>query len=173
MQPKKGKKNGDGGNPHKGAHPGMDEGDESPKDEGDELEGALKDKAGLVQKLEDNAQDVEEQCEGLDEAFLSDASAQPDDEQKQELEECLEALPADLVESMKSDLASISHDDAMAIANHLEDEGFVTDGEMVGGFLFHVGQVASQMNGASDGDDGGDGDEDADHNQDDDDFEDE
>jgi hypothetical protein len=162
--PKKNGKGGKppGGNPHAQAHPGMDESDETDKDESDELEGPLKDYAPLVKLLEKNAQDVEEQTEVLDSDFLNDASMSPDDETKQELEESLEALPDDLCAAMKEHLASISHDNAMAIAEHLEEEGFVSDAEPIGGYLFHVGQIVGSM-----GKDGGDDDDASDEEDDD------
>jgi len=147
-----------GGNPHDEAHPDMDEKDETAADEADELPENLKSYAKLVKLLEDNATDVEEQCEGLDADMLA-SDESPDDENKQEIEDCLESLPDDLVSEMKSSLKGVSKDDAQALANHLEDEGFVTDADAVAGFLFHCGQVYAAGGGEGDDSDDESGDD--------------
>jgi hypothetical protein len=129
-----------GGNPHD-AHPDMAESDETESDEASELPEELQQYAEFLQSLEAHAEDLEDQCDGLDGEFISDPGATPDDEQKQELEECLEACPDDLVSSFKAHGANISHDDALKLAEHLESEGMISDAEPVAGFIFHVGQV--------------------------------
>jgi hypothetical protein len=165
-QPPKGGK-GPGGNPHQETHPGMPEDEETTADEGAELPEELKPFAPAVKLLERDAEDVEEQCEGIDEALLSDAAGEPDDEQKAELEDSLGALSDDLVGAMKGCMKSISQEDAMGIATHLEDEGFISDAEQVGAYLFHLGQVLAaapehgdEEHGDDGGGDGGEDDED-------------
>jgi len=154
-------KGGGGGNPHQQAHPDMAEGDESSQDEGDELPGGMEKYADLMQQLEAHAGDVEEQAEGMDPEMLEDPGAQMDDDAKADLAECLEALDDSLVEEMHDALKGISHDDAQMLADHLEQEGMITDADMVAGFLFRVGQLDA----APGGDDHGDG-EDADDDDD-------
>jgi hypothetical protein len=163
-QPKgKPQKNGGGGkpNPHQGAHPDMDEKDESEQDESSEMEPGMEQYAELMQKLEASAEDVEEQAEGLDQDMLDDPGQAMDDDGKMEVEECLEGLPDDLVSAMHEHLKGISHDDAMKLADHLESEGMIDDADMVGGFLFRVGQLDG-MGGEDDEHDGDDMDEDLD-----------
>lgn len=136
----KGGGGGGGGNPHD-VHPDVDEQDEAPEDESEELDSELKPYAELVKALEDNSDDVENSLDGLDQEFLTDSSATPDDEQRQELEEVLEGLPQDLTDLMRQHLPGCSWDDAMGIASHLEEEGMISDADPVAGLLFHAGQV--------------------------------
>lgn len=160
-QPKKGK--GAGSNPHEATHPDMPEDEETAADEGAELPEELKPYAQAVKLLERDAEDLEEQCEGIDGDLLSDATAEPDDQQKAELEDSLSALSDDLVGAMKGCMKGIPQEDAMGIATHLEDEGFITDAEMVGAYLFQLGKVlGSAPEGEDEGDGGGDDGEDDD-----------
>jgi hypothetical protein len=169
-KPGKGKpgkqKPGKGGNPHQQAHPDMDEHDESSQDEGDEMPEGMEKYADLMQQLEAHAGDVEEQAEGMDPEMLEDPSQAMDDDAKMEVEECLEALDDSLVEEMHDALKGISHDDAQMLADHLEQEGMITDADMVAGFLFRVGQLDGAAGGDDHGDDGDDADEDMDDDDD-------
>lgn len=162
-QPPKGGKPGGGGKPEGGNKPpgknGGDEGggegggDEDMQEFGDGKYGAL------IPLLEENAEDLEANCDELDIDMLKDPSAELADEDKQILVESFDALPDDLKAEMSAALSAISIEDARKLADHLAGEDMVDDAERMGGYLFRIGALVESGELSVDGSEESEGDE--------------
>lgn len=128
--------------PPEAEEPEGEESEEGGGEEGRDADALAEKFGGLIEMLEQHGEEVEEQCELLDQGTLTDPGAEADPEFQSALNECLGSLDAGLVDAMKTELKGVSWDDAMDLAEHLADEGKVADPEAVAGFLFHTGHLS-------------------------------
>lgn len=118
-----------------------DENDESKEDAGDDFQEGGDGKYGhLIPIIEQHAQDVEACCDELDTEYLTDTSEDMPDDEKQILQEGVDALADDLKQALGV-VSGISQEDAHKLASHLADEDIIEDEDRFAGWLVRVGQV--------------------------------
>lgn len=98
---------------------------------------------GLFPLLEDYGEDFESVAEPMDQAVLTDESADisANEEQMGLLLSGLDGLPDDLQDAIVEEIPHIEWDKAQQIADALEAGGHISNPEVVTGLLFHIGQL--------------------------------
>ena len=110
--------------------------------EGEELdEGGPARFAPVMELLEQAASDIEESLTDLDPAALLDTDSPLAPDQIPLMQDCIDALDDDLVEGLRSEASELTAEEAMSLGQHLASEGYATDGDLLGGWLWHAAQV--------------------------------
>lgn len=118
--------------------------EEMPEEEGDMEAGGPEKFMPIMEMLEEDADLIETACAEMDAAvLLGEEPLEPEDQQK--LVSALAFLRPELVEGMKELMMDISFDEAMDLGAHLQEEEFCTDGDLVGGFLFHAKEALPEV----------------------------
>ncbi len=140
---KQGPKGGGGGGPppNKGAEGG---GHEEPDDEQAEGGGEEPKYDKLLALLEQHGQDIEACIEELDPEQLTNFGEELSSADKEILREGFDDLEQAVVDEGKHVLAGIDEGEAEKLGEHLESEGAVKDGHVVGAWLFRVGQMLDE-----------------------------
>jgi len=108
--------------------------------------------AKLLPLLEENAEDIEDVADEVDGDVLTDPSAELSPEDSTAIQESLDDMPKDLTDAMREAFkGGLSHDDALELANHLEEEDMVEDAERIGGWLFRAAAVLQGGGGSDEG----------------------
>lgn len=105
------------------------------KEEGDGRYGAL------IPLLEHNATALEECCDELDEATLVEPTTALDKADEAALKSGYATLDDELKAEMERALPEISLEDALKLAQALEDEDMITDADRVAGYLVRIGSI--------------------------------
>jgi hypothetical protein len=117
------------------------EGEEAPEGgEGEMMAGGDTKFAPIMELLEDAAETIEDNLVEMDQAQLLGEDPLSED-QVFKLAEVMGMLDPQLVLGMKEVMGDITMEEAMELGEHLADEGYASDADLLGGFLFHTKEV--------------------------------
>ena len=94
----------------------------------------------VMEWLEEAGETLESATEAMDEASLLDEEAQLSPADAAALDQLIPALPVALVDGLTELAPTVKYREAMALAQHMGAEGWVTDSDTVGGLLWQLCQ---------------------------------
>jgi len=115
-----------------------EEGEEGGEDE--MMAGGDSKYAPIMELLEDAAETIEDGIGTLDQAQVLGEEPLAED-QLPKMAEVVATLDPQLILGMKQLMMDMTMDEAMELGEHLADEGYASDPDLLGGFLFHLKEV--------------------------------
>jgi hypothetical protein len=103
-------------------------------------EALMEEYGAFIEPLESVCEEIDACIAECDEATLLDI-ATPDDDIEQRIADCLDGFDDAVQEAFIEHLPGIDMDNATALAQHLADEGFITDTEPFAAWLVRAGEV--------------------------------